>query len=73
MHHKPERLDLVCRSIRLKHDSIRTARASIDWMKRVILFHDKRPLASMGAPAGHTFLSHLAVEHQVAASTSRQA
>jgi hypothetical protein len=45
----------------------------VDWIKRFMLFHDKRHPASMGAPEVHAFLSHLAVEQQVAASTQRQA
>jgi hypothetical protein len=73
MDHKPKLLELVRRTIRLKHDSIRTERASIDWIKRLILFHDQRHPAAMGAPAVRTFLSHPVVEHQVAASTPRQA
>jgi hypothetical protein len=73
MHHKPKLLDLVRQTIRLKHYSIRTERAYIDRIKRFILFHDKRQLASMSAPAVRTFLSHLAMEHQVAASTPRHA
>jgi integron integrase len=73
MDHKPKLLDLVRHTIRLKHYSIRTERAYIDWIKRFILFHDKRHPASMGAPEVRTFLSHLAVEQKVAASTQRQA
>jgi hypothetical protein len=41
----------------------------VDWIKRFILFHHKRHPASMGAPEVHAFLSHLAVEQKVAAST----
>ena len=52
---------------------MRTERAYVDWIKRFMLFHDKRHPASMGAPEVHAFLSHLAVEQQVAASTQRQA
>jgi hypothetical protein len=73
MHHKPKLLDLVRHTIRLKDYSIHTDRASVDWIKRFILFHDKRHPASMGAPAVRTFPSHLAVEQKVAASTQRQA
>lgn len=42
MNHKPKLLDLVGRKIRLKHYSIRTEQAYIDWIKRFILFHNKR-------------------------------
>ena len=73
MDHKPKLLDLVRQKIRLKHYSIRTERAYVDWIKRFILFHHKRHPASMAAPEVRTFLSHLAVEQKVAASTQRQA
>jgi integron integrase len=73
MDHKPKLLDLVRNTIRLKHYSIRTERAYIDWIRRFILFHHKRHPASMGAPEISAFLSHLAVEGKVAASTQTQA
>jgi integron integrase len=66
---KPKLLDLVRQTIRLKHYSIRTERAYVDWIKRFILFHQKRHLTSMGAPEVRAFLAHLAVEQKVAAST----
>ena len=72
MDHKPKLLALVRQTIRLKHYSLRTERAYVDWIKRFILFHDKRHPASMGAPEVRAFLSHLAVEQKVAASTPRQ-
>jgi integron integrase len=73
MDHKPRLLDLVRQTIRLKHYSIRTERAYVDWIRRFILFHNKRHPTSMGAPEVSAFLSHLAVEQKVAASTQRQA
>jgi len=73
MDHKPRLLDQVRNKIRLKHYSIRTEQAYVDWIKRFILFHHKRHPATMGAAEVNAFLSHLAVERQVAASTQRQA
>jgi site-specific recombinase XerD len=73
MDHKPKLLDLVRHKIRLKHYSMRTERAYIDWIKRFILFHHKRHPASMGAPEIRAFLSDLAVARKVAASTQSQA
>ena len=73
MDDKPKLLDLVRNTIRLKHYSIRTERAYIDWVKRFILFHHKRHPASMGGPEIRAFLSYLAVEGRVAASTQTQA
>ena len=73
MDHKPKLLDLVRNKIRLKHYSICTELAYVDEIKRFILFHHKRHSTSMGAPELRAFLSHLAVEGRVAASTKCQA
>ncbi len=73
MNPKPKLLDQVRQKIRLKHYSIRTEQAYVDWIKRFILFHQKRHPASMGPPEVRTFLSHLAIERHVSASTQRQA
>jgi integron integrase len=59
--------------IRLKHYSIRTEQAYTDWVRRFILFHEKRHPAEMGAAEVEQFLTHLAVKGQVAASTQNQA
>ena len=55
--------------LRLTHMSISTEKASVHWAKRCILFHHKRHPEDMGAPEIRAFLTHLAVEGQVAAST----
>jgi integron integrase len=73
MNHKPKLLDQVRNTIRLKHYSIRTERAYMDWIRRFILFHHKQHPTVMGAPEVRAFLSHLAVERHVAASTQHQA
>jgi integron integrase len=73
MNRKPKLLDQVRHKIRLKHYSIRTEQAYAGWIKRFILFHQKRHPASMGPPEVRTFLSHLAIERHVSASTQRQA
>jgi len=53
-------LDQVHDAIRLKHYSYRTEQAYIGWIRRYILFHDKRyPKDMSGVEA---FLTHLAVE-----------
>ena len=66
-------LDQVSDAIRLKHYSYRTEQTYNDWIKRYILFHRKRHPAEMGAPEIQAFLSHLATEKNVAASTQNQA
>ncbi len=59
--------------IRLKHYSLRTEQAYLDWIKRFILFHGKRHPVEMGAPEVESFLTHLAVDRGVSASTQNQA
>jgi integron integrase len=55
------------------HYSILTEDAYVHWIRRFILFHDKRHPREMGRPEVEAFLSHLAVERDVAASTQNQA
>ena len=70
---KPRLLDRVRAALRARHYSRRTEDAYVAWIRRYILFHDKRHPADMGAPEITRFLSALAVEGQVAASTQNQA
>lgn len=69
----PRLLDTMRERIRVKHYSIRTEETYLQWAKRFILFHQKRHPAEMGAPEVEAFLSHLAVQGNVAASTQNQA
>lgn len=69
----PRLLDQVREAIRLRHYSIRTEQAYTDWIRRFILFHGKRHPREMGAAEVERFLTHLAVEGRVAASTQNQA
>lgn len=69
----PKLLDQVRDLIRVKHYSIRTERTYLDWIKRYILFHDKRHPKDMGASEVTAFLTHLAVVGQVSSSTQNQA
>lgn len=71
--HPPRLLDQVRDRIRLKHYSLRTERQYIQWVKRFILFHGKRHPREMGAAEVEAFLTHLAVEGNVAAATQNQA
>ena len=72
-HQKPKLLDQVRAKIRLKHYSIRTEQAYVDWIKRYIFFHDKRHPLEMGAHEIEQFLNDLAVAKKVSASTQNQA
>ena len=62
-------LDRVRWHLRIKRYSIRTEKAYLDWVRRFILFHQKRHPAQMGEEEIAAFLSHLAIEGRVAAST----
>lgn len=70
---QPRLLDEVRARIRIKHYSIRTEQAYVHWIRRYILFHGKRHPKELGADAVTQFLSHLAVDRKVAASTQNQA
>lgn len=70
---KPRILDRLRNKIRRYGYSIRTEKAYVDWNKRFILFHDKRHPNEMGAPEVEQFLSYLAVNGNVSASTQNQA
>jgi integron integrase len=70
----PVRLwDKVRQFIRLKGYSIRTEKSYVSWIKRFILFHDKRHPQDMGKPEIETFLSHLVTKRNIASSTQNQA
>jgi integron integrase len=71
--HKPKLLDQVRDVIRRKHYSIRTEQAYVDWIRRFIIYHDKRHPAEMAEEEVAQFLTHLARDLNVAASTQNQA
>lgn len=60
-------------AIRVRHLSIRTEEAYVQWAKRFIVFHGKRHPAEMAEPEVAEFLTHLAVEGEVASATQNQA
>jgi integron integrase len=69
----PRLLDRVRIALRTNHYSLRTEEAYVSWIKRFIFFHDKRHPKDMSEPEINRFLSHLAVNGQVTASTQNQA
>lgn len=74
MQPKPKKLlDQLRETIRVKKFSTKTEQAYSHWIKQYILFHEKKHPLQMGAPEIETFLTHLAVERNVAASTQNQA
>lgn len=66
-------LDRVRDALRLKHYSYPTEESYVYWIRRYILFHDKQHPQDMGSAEIEAFLTHLAVDEQVAASTQNQA
>jgi len=63
----------LCQSVRdalrAEHYSIHTEKTYVQWIKRYILFHDKRHPRDMRAPEIASFLTHLSVDLNVAAPT----
>jgi integron integrase len=72
-HQPPKLLDQVRHVLRAKHYSIRTEEAYTHWVRRFILFHHKRHPNTMNSPEIEAFLTSLAVDEQVSASTQNQA
>ena len=70
---KPKLLDRVRAVARVRHLSLRTEQAYSDWIRRFVLFHQKRHPEQMGAEEIRLFLSYLAVEGRVSASTQNVA
>ena len=70
---RPRLLDRVRDAIRTRHYSYRTEEAYVSWIRRFILFHGKRHPAEMGKAEISQFLTSLAVDRRVAASTQNQA
>ena len=69
----PRLLDRVRQALQTRHYSRRTEKTYVAWIRRYILFHHKRHPADMGASEVTQFLTALAVERKVAASTQNQA
>ena len=66
-------MDQVTERLRTKHYSIRTEKQYVQWIRRYIFFHGKRHPREMGAAELEAFLTHLAVDGNVASSTQNQA
>jgi integron integrase len=69
----PKLLDQVRDTLRVKHYAYRTEQSYLEWIRRYIVFHDKRHPKEMAEPEVQAFLTHLAVQGNVAASTQNQA
>jgi len=69
----PRLMQLVRERLRYLHYSLRTEQTYAHWIKRFIYHHGKRHPREMGGPEVEAFLTHLAVEGKVAASTQNLA
>jgi hypothetical protein len=70
---RPRLLDELRAPLRVRNYAYRTEQVYADWMRRFILFHGRRHPREMGALEVTAFLSHLATERCVSASTQNQA
>ena len=66
-------LEVVTDTIRRKHYSYRTEKTYLQWIKRYVIFHQKRHPREMGKAEVEAFLTDLAVEGKVSASTQNRA
>ena len=69
----PDLLAALKAELRRRNYSIRTEQTYVEWLRRFMLFHGGRDASEMGAEEVATFLSHLALDRNVSASTQNQA
>jgi len=69
----PRLIEQLKSVLRTKHYSRKTEQAYVFWVRRFVLFHNKRHPKEMGEQEINQFLSHLAVKENVSASTQNQA
>ena len=70
---RPKLLHLVRRAIRARHYSPRTEEAYVAWVRRFVRFHDTRHPLDLGEPEITQFLTSLATDRRVSASTQQRA
>ena len=70
---EPKLLVRLHNTLRVRHYSIRTEQAYVDWVRRFVRFHGLRHPVDMGAREVQAFLTYLAVQRHVAAATQNQA
>jgi integron integrase len=70
---RPKLLEKARQVLRLKHYALSTERRYLSWIRQFILFHDKQHPASMGQREIEAYLTHLALQENVSASTQNQA
>lgn len=73
MSNPPKLLDRMADVLRTRHYSDRTREAYVAWVRRFILFHNKRHPSSMGGDEVNAYLTALATRDHVSAATQNQA
>ena len=71
--HTKKLLEEFREQLRTRHYALRTENTYISWVRKYILFHNKRHPKNMGPKEINAFLTHLALEKNVASSTQNQA
>jgi len=66
-------LERVRVELRTKHYSRRTEEVYVNWIRRFIIFNNKRHPKDMGTEEIKSFISNLATNHHVSSSTQNQA
>lgn len=69
----PRLLDQVRLAIRARHYALSTEDSYANWVRRYVVFHGQRHPIEMGTAEVEEYLTHLAVEEEVSASTQNQA
>jgi integron integrase len=70
---QPKLIPRLREALRMRQYSLKTEKVYVHWVRRFIFFHNVRHPKDMGAPEVTAFLSHLALQRNVAASTQNQA
>ena len=70
---QPKLLDRIRHSLRVRNYSKRTEKAYLRWIREFILCNGKRHPQDMGRPEVESYLTQLAVDRNVSASTQNQA
>lgn len=65
--------DAVQKALKIEHYALKTEKSYWQWIRRFVIYHHNRKPSSMDAPEIHAFLSYLALNEGVAASTQNQA
>jgi len=70
---QPGLLAVAREKMRTRHLALRTEQAYLQWLRRYVVFHNRRHLRELGAPEVEQFLTYLALHRKVSAATQNQA